>query len=97
MKGGGRDKTDIKLIEKSEESTLRDLVKTEFSAPRHLLYLELGVTPARYVVKKRKIMYLKNILNSQDNSLLKETYDAQIKSPVRGDWATEIKQILQKI
>ena len=63
--------TDIKLIEKSEESTLQDLIKNKFSASRHLVYLELGVIPARYVLKKRKIMYLKKILNSQNNSLLK--------------------------
>ena len=47
---------EIQLIEKSEEATLRDLLKTEFSAPRHLLYLELGIIPARYVLKQ--IMHL---------------------------------------
>ena len=46
---------EIKLIEKSEEATLRDLLKTEFSAPRHLLYLELGIIPARYVIKQKKL------------------------------------------
>ena len=43
---------DIKLIEKSEEGSLRDLVKKECSAPRHLLYFELGIIPARYVIKQ---------------------------------------------
>ena len=38
---------------------LQYLLKTEFSAPPHLVYLELGVIPARYAVKKRKKMYLK--------------------------------------
>ena len=53
--------SDVKLMEQAEEATLRDLVKTERSAPRHLLYLELGVIPARYVIKQRKIMRLKHI------------------------------------
>ena len=52
----------IKPIDKSEEATLRDLVKTKCSAPRHLLYLELGIIPARYVIKQRKVMHLKHIL-----------------------------------
>ena len=46
---------DIKLIEKAEELTLIDLVNTECSAPRHLLYLELGIIPATYVIKQRKM------------------------------------------
>ena len=48
---------DIKFIEKSEETTFRDLVKTECSAPRCLLYLELGTIPARYVINKEKLCF----------------------------------------
>ena len=53
---------DVKLLERAEKATLRDLIGTEFSAPRHLLYLELGILPARFVIKQRKIMHLKHIL-----------------------------------
>ena len=59
---------DFKVIEKAEESTLRDLVKTEVSAPRHLLYLELGILPARFVIKERKVMQLKHILVQNENN-----------------------------
>ena len=31
--------SDVKLMEQAEEAPLRDLFKTERSAPRHLLYL----------------------------------------------------------
>lgn len=34
---------DVKMIEKAEEATLRDIMKTQCSAPKHLLYLELGI------------------------------------------------------
>ena len=44
--------SDIKIIERSEESTLLDLLKTEIGTPRHLLYKDLGVLPARYVIKQ---------------------------------------------
>ena len=46
---------DVMLIERAEEATLRDLVKTEVSASCHLLYLELEIIPARFVVKQRKV------------------------------------------
>ena len=42
-------------------------------------------------------MFLKNISNSQDISRLKQTYNAQIKSPVRGDLTKEIKDIMQEL
>ena len=78
---------DVKVIERSEESTLRDLFKTQCSAPRHLLYLELGIIPARFVIKQRKIMYLKHILIQKENT--------QIKLPSKGDWVSDISKTLK--
>ena len=88
---------DIKLLEKAEESTLRDLLKTEFSAPRHLLYLELGIIPARYVIKHRKIMHLKHILSQNTDSLMRKVFNAQVKTPSKGDWTSEVRSILKEL
>ena len=88
---------DVKLIEKSEEATLRDLVKTQCSAPRHILYLELGIVPARFVIKQRKVMYLKHILMQNESSLLKKVVNAQIKLPSKGDWISEISKTLEEL
>ena len=88
---------DVKLIEKSEEASLRDLVKTQCSAPRHILYLELGIVPARFVIKQRKVMYLKHILMQDESSLLKKVVNAQIKSPSKGDWISDIIKILEDL
>ena len=87
--------SDFKMVGKIKELTFRDLVKTKFSAPRNILYLELGITPARFVVKQRKIVYLRTILDNTDNSLLKKTYKAQIKSPTQGDWVSEVKEVMK--
>ena len=62
---------DVKMIEKTEEARLRDIMKTQCSAPKHLLYLELGIVPARFVIKHRKIMHLKHILEQNQHSLYK--------------------------
>jgi hypothetical protein len=53
--------TNVKLIAKAEEACLRDILKTEYCTPRHLLYLEHGILPAEYAIKQRKLMYLKHI------------------------------------
>ena len=44
---------DVKLLERAEEAILKDLVKIERSVLHHLLYLELGIIPARCVIKKK--------------------------------------------
>lgn len=88
---------DVKLLERAEEATLRDLLGTELSAPRHLLYLELGILPARFVIKQRKIMHLKHILLQDENSLMKKVFNAQIKYPSKGDWASEVTNILEEL
>ena len=71
---------EIKLIKKTEEATLQDLFKTDFSAPRHLLYLELGIIPARFVIKLGKVMHLKHILMQHEDSIIKKVFNAQVKS-----------------
>ena len=69
------------MIEKAEEATLRDIMKTQCSAPKHLLYLELGIVPARFVIKQRKIIYLNHILEQNEHALLKKVFDTQVKFP----------------
>ena len=88
---------EIKVIERTEEATLRDLVKTEQSAPRYLLYLELGIIPARFVIKQRKVMHFKHILMQHEDSLIKKVFNAQIKSPSKGDWVSVVKDILKDL
>ena len=72
-------------------------MKTECSAPRHLLYLELGIIPARFVIKLRKVMHLKHILSQHEDSLIKKVFNAQIKSPTKGDWASEVINVLNEL
>ena len=72
-------------------------MKTECSVPRHLLYLELGIIPSRFVIKLRKVMHLKHILLQHEDSLIKKVFNAQIKSPTKGDWASEVKNVLNQI
>ena len=88
---------DVKMIEKTEEARLRDIMKTQCSAPKHLLYLELGIVPARFVIKQRNIMYLKHILEQNEHSLLKKVFDTQVKFPSKGDWVSDIINTLKEL
>ena len=42
-------------------------------------------------------MHLKHILMQGEHSLIKKVFNAQVKSPSKGDWASEIKDILKEL
>ena len=42
-------------------------------------------------------MQLKHILVQNENSLIKKVFDSQIKSPTKGDWASEVLYILEEL
>ena len=44
-----------------------------------------------------KIMQLKHILVQNENSLIKKVFESQLKSPTKGDWASEVIYILEEL
>ena len=78
---------DIRSIERIEEDFLRKLFKTTKGCPISQLYLEAGFTPARFAIKKTKILFLKYILHEDPESMIYKFLQLQIKNPTKGDWA----------
>ena len=69
-----------------------EVMQTGSKCPRAILYLDLGVCPARFVVKKYKLNFLHYILNQHEKSLLHRFFTAQLENPTKGDWVTEMKK-----
>ena len=61
------------------------------------MMLELGLTSVKYVLIKKRMMYLYHILVSSDTSLISQIFHEQQKSPLRYDWATMIKSDMKQI
>ena len=76
---------EFNLLERREEENMKLLVETLKSAPLHMLYLELGQIPARYLVKGNMVMYLHYLLQQKTGSMLLIFLSAQQKEPKRGD------------
>ena len=72
-------------------------MKTGSKCPRAVLYLDLGLCPARFVIKKYKLNFLHYILNQDDESLLKQFFKAQMDFPVKGDWVSEMKEMISDL
>ena len=71
-------------LERIEE----ELLKTGKGCPITQLYLQVGQTPARFEIIKTRLLYLKYILNQNQDSMLSKFFKIQMKSPSKGDWVS---------
>ena len=58
--------TELRQIERIEESYMRQIFKTTKGCPITELYLSLGQIPARYEIQKMRLLYLKKILHKNE-------------------------------
>ena len=85
---------EFRAIEQIEEGVIQNVFKTLKSCPRHLLYLEGGMVPARHQVRRMKLNFLHYILNQPNDSLMFKMFKAEMNNPTKGDWVSEVKQLL---
>ena len=85
---------ELREIERIEEGFLRKLLKTSKGCPIIQLYLTFGVIPARFQIMKMRIMFLKDILNETEESLIRKFYELQVKKPTKGDWPQLVQRII---
>ena len=64
------------------------MFKTSSGCPITSLYLEIGQTPARFVIMKMRLLYLKYILEQPESSNIRQMLQLQLKMPSSGDWAS---------
>ena len=84
----------IRQLERIEEGYLRKLFQTTTGCPIVQLYLESGVIPARFAIKKARLMFLKSILEENPNSMIHRFITLQIEQPTKGDWISSCQQDL---
>ena len=75
---------------------LRNILSAPACTPTPMLYLELGVLPARYVIMIRRLMYLQFLLKEKYDSLLFRVFKAQSENPDRGDWVEQVNRDIEE-
>ena len=80
--------TEIRQLERIEESFLRKMFGTNKGCPITQLYLESGHVPARFEIKKTRLLFLQYILQENPDSQICKFLKLQIEKPTRGDWAS---------
>ena len=88
---------ELRQIERIEDNFLRKVLKTTKGCPITQMYLEMGQFPARFEIQKLRLLFLKTILEQDDDSNLKKFFNLQMKYPSRGDWASTCISDLNKL
>ena len=88
---------ELREIERIEEGFLRRLLKTSKGCPIMQLYLTVGIIPARFQIMKMRIMFLRDILNEEEESLIRKFYELQVTKPTKGDWASTCAKDLKQL
>ena len=85
-------KNEVEQLEQIDEHLLRSILETGRSTPKVMLYLEMGCMPIRFILMKRRILYLHYILHQDKESLIFKVFQAQKSNPVHGYWCLTVDE-----
>ena len=80
-----------------DEILLRKIFSAHSKTPKEALYLESGYVPIRFILMARRGNFLHYIMNEEESSLLKSFFNAQMESPVKGDWVLTVERDLKEL
>ena len=88
--------TEVELghIEQVDKSLWCNLLEVAKTVPYDLICLDMGLEPLRYVIMKRRLIYLQFILKQKETSMVKKFLKTQIICPKKKDWIQTVKSNL---
>jgi hypothetical protein len=84
-------------FEQVDEFLLRGILQAHSKTAKEVLHLDTGTVPLRYVIKNRRLNYLHHIVTRDKNELISRVFFAQVRSPVKNDWAVLVGKDLTEI
>ena len=78
--------TDIEKLTILDNCLMRYILGAHSKVPTEMLFLETAAIPIKYVIKCRRMIYLKEILDRKDNEIINKIYYTQKANPLKGDW-----------
>ena len=88
-------KKEVKELDKVDMYLLRRATMTSSKSARILLLAEMGLLSVEYILKKKRLNYLHTILQSEESSLSKQVWEEQVKTRIKGDFASAVMQDLK--
>jgi hypothetical protein len=65
---------------------LRKLLTVHSKAPKETFFMETGLLPIKFMVIKRRLLYLQNILTKPKSELISKVYEVQRNLFSKNDW-----------
>ena len=74
--------------------TTLETLETAQTVPYDLVCLELGIEPLRYIIMRRRLIYLQHILKQKETSLIKQFLKTKMNTLKKKDWGKTVKEDL---
>ena len=88
---------EIERLEKVDEQCIRRILKAPYGTPKVMLFLYMGLTPIRFIIQKRRLMFLHYILHENKTSLINKFLQTQIKNATKRDWGSLIMKDIEDL
>ena len=76
----------IHTLEKMDINLLKKVLNAHSKTASEAFFLELGRYPLKYVLSKRRLMYLWHVLHRDKAELIRKVYETQKLKHCKGDW-----------
>ena len=76
----------IKTLESADNELLRKVFNAHSKTAIELFFIETAKIPVRFILSKRRLLYLWTILRHNENELIQKAYNAQQVVQTKGDW-----------
>ena len=85
------------MLESVDLDLLRNIFKCPTSTPSCVMYLDLQCIPIRFVLKKRRLIFVQYILQQDSNSLIYTFFEAQKGDSIKGDLVSQVMEDLEQL
>ena len=82
----------FEILEEIDLMLLRKVMKANVKTAKESFYLETGCLPVRFVIAKRRLMFLWNILKRDKKELIRKVYEAQKNDGIESDWSETVRK-----
>jgi hypothetical protein len=86
----------FKILESADNDVMRKIFDAHSKTACELFYLETGKVPIKFVIAKRRLNYLWQILTRKEDELIKKVYKIQEVKTTKGDWFSMIQSEKKK-
>ena len=86
----------LTALESADNDLMRKIFNAHSKTATELFFIETAKLPIRFVVSKRRLMYLWNILKQNENELIRKVFNVQKLVQTKGDWFQMINKEREK-